>query len=311
MAGRGAGRGTMAGRGRAASNSFGDSYFNATVATPNALTPSPRPVIEGRPINTQQPRINFQQSPQPPPPQAFLTKLANAAAVAPSVSLLVPRTKRIRFDDPVRIEVGPHGSPEVFILDAQILIARSPFFRKALSGSFKEAKDRVVKLPEDEPELVGIYLHHLHTNELSVLPDPLPNDYVGDEEKVNLARLYALAEKLQEVKSKIAILKALIASCYQGRAGDMRVDGLCKPPPLSAGIAIYNGTAKGSKARKFLVDIIAWDVKGEFVTDKWPHEFSHELATELMCHRDAVCGKRLTFWQMRNTKFYMEDETGD
>jgi hypothetical protein len=122
-----------------------------------------------------------------------------------------------RFNDPVRIEVGPEDEREVFTIDSEILTSRSLFFRKALSGGFKEAEERVVKLPEDDPEIFGIYLHHLQTNELSVLPDPIPSDDTGDEEQAALINLYILAEKFQDVKSKNAIVRGLITSCYQKR----------------------------------------------------------------------------------------------
>lgn len=106
-----------------------------------------------------------------------------------------------RFNDPVRVQVGASNASKIYTVDAQILTSRSLFFRKALSSGFKEAEERIFKLPEDDPELFGTYVHLLHTNELSVIPDPPPADYRGREEKTALAELYVLAEKLQDLKS--------------------------------------------------------------------------------------------------------------
>jgi hypothetical protein len=62
-----------------------------------------------------------------------------------------------------------------------------------MSGDWKEAKERLVKLPDQEPETFKRYLRLLNTNHMAVIPDPLPKNYAGDEEKMALAKLYVLA----------------------------------------------------------------------------------------------------------------------
>ena len=211
-----------------------------------------------------------------------------------------------RFNGPVRIEVGPRNDCEIFTTDAETLTFRSSFFKTALSGGFKEAKDRVVKLPEDDAEAFEVYLHYLQTNELSVLPDPMPKDYIGIEERTLPAHLYVMAEKFQDVKLKNAIIKALIVSSYTTRTWN----GRCWLPSSQAVSIIYKGTASGSMARKLVVHLIAWEfgMPVSMILDHWPYEFLSEFAYELLAHRDYKLDKKKRYWRKHHPEEYMEEE---
>jgi hypothetical protein len=92
---------------------------------------------------------------------------------------------------------------------------------------WKEAIERLIKLPNDEPETFQSYLHLLYTNDIAVIPDPLPANYDGREERLSLAKLYVLAEKLLDVDVKNATLKAMFHStCQLGSDGIVYVSGL-------------------------------------------------------------------------------------
>jgi hypothetical protein len=71
-----------------------------------------------------------------------------------------------------------------------------------MSGDWKEAQDRIVKLPEDDSDTFKCYVHLLYTNTLSVIPDPLPPNYQVFQEQQDLAKLYVLVEKLQDTGTK-------------------------------------------------------------------------------------------------------------
>ncbi|KAG9197267.1 hypothetical protein G6514_001906 [Epicoccum nigrum] len=213
----------------------------------------------------------------------------------------------MKFNDPVRIEVGPEDNKKTLTMNSEILTTRSLFFRKALCGNFKEVKEHVVKLPEDDPEIFGIYLHHLQTNELSVVPDPVPRDYTGDEEKMKLVQLYVLAEKLQDVQTKKAIIKGLITSCYQFYFGNYYLYSSAEVT------ALYEGTTAGSVARKLVVDIMAWDVKTDYVYSSmaWPTEFLSDMIHEFVKYRDTNHDKKTKYWRRDHPEEYMEKETED
>jgi hypothetical protein len=68
----------------------------------------------------------------------------------------------------VTIEVGPEK--EHFVVHQSFLCAKSPYFDKALSGSFQEAITRSVRLPEVSPVLFRIFVAWLYYGNLSYLP---------------------------------------------------------------------------------------------------------------------------------------------
>ena len=190
-------------------------------------------------------------------------------------------------------------------MHSEVLTARSLFFRKALSGGFKEAEERVVELPEDDPEIFGMYLHYVQTNELSIVPEPLPEQYTGMEEQGTLARMYVLAEKLQDVKSKNAIVRGMIASCYQ-----KRFDNKCYFFGPKSMTLLYQGTMPGSKARKLVVEMRAYDYTNteSLSQEGWPYEFLTELACEFIKYRDTHHDKKKKFWRRDHPEDYMEEE---
>lgn len=65
-----------------------------------------------------------------------------------------PSSKQIPGPPKVIIEVGPQK--KCFILDQSLICKKSTYFSKALNGSFKEAKTRLVKLPDVAPVLFRI-----------------------------------------------------------------------------------------------------------------------------------------------------------
>lgn len=250
------------------------------------------------------------------PPSFYSLQLANyechynITMAATTASPLVARSKRIKFNDPIRIEVGPEDEDEdeseVFIIESEALVHRSLFFRKALSGGFKEAQERVVKLPEDDPEIFGIYLHHVQTNEFSVLPDSLSLEDNGYEE--TLIKLYVLAEKLQDTRFKNAIVRAVIGYCHQSRPNN-RFYSLGQ----SVTRLLYEGTSPGSNMRRVVVEMKAWDHNNlEGILRKgWPYEFLAELAYESIKCRDTKHDKKKKYWRRDHPEDYMEEETED
>jgi hypothetical protein len=78
--------------------------------------------------------------------------------------------------------VGQEDAQEWFIVHRALLMARSKFFKKALSGDWNEAKKGIVELPTDDPIIFAIYTHAIYTSGLAILPDPLPAGYTGLEE---------------------------------------------------------------------------------------------------------------------------------
>lgn len=55
-----------------------------------------------------------------------------------------------------------------FRLHEALVSARSDFFAAALTGQWKEAKDKIIDLPEDDPDIFALYPQLLYTGKIPV-----------------------------------------------------------------------------------------------------------------------------------------------
>jgi hypothetical protein len=183
----------------------------------------------------------------------------------------------------VQVAVGKEQHLQVFDVHEYLITARSPFFRKVMSGNWQEAKDRLVKLPEDDPAIFQLYVHLLYTNMLAVIPNPGLAKDDSMEEVSRLAKLYVLAEKLQDIETKDLVVEAMLLG-----SREIRKDGQCYAPGPEAVGAIYAGTMPGSPMRRLYVDIYTYRANSIWLSKNsgdWPSEFVHELALELLDKR--------------------------
>ncbi|KAF9701867.1 hypothetical protein EKO04_000877 [Ascochyta lentis] len=218
---------------------------------------------------------------------------------------IVSKTELIKFDDVVRIDVGQEGNQKTFVTNPNVLTTRSQFFKKALSGVWQESYDRVVKLPDDHPEVFALYIHYIHAGTLPVTPDTNSSVQEGHEENKALAQLYVLAEKLQDTMTKNTVIKAFLVIILM-----CREDGVARHKPKAEAIKIiYDGTPAGSMARKLFVDVyvydivVGWDPKDP----SWPQEFLVEIAAEFLTHHEVYrkCNKTRGKY---HHKAYLEEE---
>ena len=156
-----------------------------------------------------------------------------------------------RFDDLVHVEVGIGEKSKTYAIYSSTLTTRSLFFRKALSGSWIEADERVVHLPEDDVGTFELYLHYIYNNEFACISNG-PDYQYGRTERGDLARLYVLCEKLQDSRSKNYIVQALSDSIYK-----VHSDNRWRVPETEVLDILYKGTVKGSLVRRMVVDIFA------------------------------------------------------
>jgi len=209
-----------------------------------------------------------------------------------------------RFDDLVHVEVGTGEKSKTYAIYSSTLTTRSLFFRKALSGPWKEAEERVVHLPEDDARTFELYLHYIYNNEFACNPS---EDQYGKKELGALARLYVLCEKLQDPISKNCIIKALSDSIYT-----IRSHGTWNIPGCAVVETLYKGTVKGSPVRRMLVDIFAQGVPSKFATPDWinkyPGEFIQDLAACLMTTFDLDVRRAVPSPREGKVVAYLEKE---
>lgn len=177
----------------------------------------------------------------------------------------------------------------------------------ALSGPWKEAEERVVHLPEDDVRTFDLYLHYIYNNEFACISNP-PDNQHGRTERGTLARLYVLCEKLQDLRSKNCIIKALSDSVYKIRTGG----GGWNIPEFEVVDTLYKGTFKGSLVRRMLVDIFTQGVPSKFMTPEWtnryPGEFLQNLAVCLMTTFDLDVCRVASSPRGGNVAAYLEKE---
>jgi hypothetical protein len=132
----------------------------------------------------------------------------------------------------------------------ECFIIHANFFRRALNGNWAESDDRVITMMEDDPEIFAKYLHFVYIKEFPAMPHTtLVSDQIIGEYRM-LARVYVLAEKLQDIRTKNAIVQAMMnLSQRKDEAGKSRL-----PDPEAITI-LYGGTVCGSAGRRLVVDL--------------------------------------------------------
>lgn len=183
----------------------------------------------------------------------------------------------------IQIHVGEGEYRESFDVHEALITARSIFFKNALSGNWKEAQERVVNLPEDDPAIFAIYVHSIYNGELPTTPDSETLNLSPDWENRGICKFYVLAEKLQDIGAKNSAIDALIA-----RSKVKDDHGVGRAPAPGSVKVIYNGTTAGSSARKLLVDFYAHRASLSYMAEaeaELPEDFKHDLLIKMFALR--------------------------
>lgn len=113
------------------------------------------------------------------------------------------------------------GSTPVTFYAYEDIICRLSFFRAALQGGFCEAADKIVKMPEDEPDTVASLLEFLYVGSYTYTFDGADATAVPAKD-INEAsfhvRLHALASKY-DCKALAALERRSIAYVMEGLEG--------------------------------------------------------------------------------------------
>jgi len=109
-----------------------------------------------------------------------------------------------------------------FTVHEDLLTHHSPFFRKALQGSFKEAEDKTVTLTEECPKIFEFFMHWLYYNRLPADNDTADlldmwegegegedDDSEEDTKTKNLIHLYIFCDKYDVRGLRIAAINEL------------------------------------------------------------------------------------------------------
>jgi hypothetical protein len=167
-----------------------------------------------------------------------------------------------------------------------MICASSDFFKRAMSNNWKEAAERTIRFPDDDPDIFRLYIHWLYSRTL-----PCRNDEpgrAGNAEYVLLAKAYVLGDKLQDGRFQDTAIDAIIQ-----KASSPAKDGQQWLPVGSAVGWIYDNTLPSSEARRLLVDLYVCHGSGDWLT-LWakpadlPKDFLLDLAAALLDRRPRL-----------------------
>ncbi|KAF2704179.1 hypothetical protein K504DRAFT_159633 [Pleomassaria siparia CBS 279.74] len=108
-------------------------------------------------------------------------------------------------DSTIKLVVGEGDEQKNFTVHENIICARSSFFRTCMNGDWKEFEDRVVKLPEDNPEAVELYIQSLYTGNISQTEEISSSSHFY----VTLGDAYVLADKFMDVYARNVVVEAI------------------------------------------------------------------------------------------------------
>lgn len=84
----------------------------------------------------------------------------------------------------ITLDIGPSS---VIFHAYEASLCRIPFFRAALQGEFREAAEKKVSLPEEDPEVFCALLEHLYTGSYTYTYDPSSTPVVDKAPRADLA----------------------------------------------------------------------------------------------------------------------------
>lgn len=181
-------------------------------------------------------------------------------------------------DRAVAIVVGEEK--RIFDVHEDLIRASSAFFDRAMAGPWKEAQDRTVSLPDDDPEIFALYVHWLYYGTLPVCCDEpgLP----GNAEYLALVKAYILGDKILDYSFQNAAIEAMVEKSHSTAQ-----DGKRWYPVGEVIEFAYDHTNPSDLLRELLVDMYASYGKSGWL-DEWgeqenvPQSFLLKLASRLL-----------------------------
>ncbi|KAF6240312.1 hypothetical protein HO173_001923 [Letharia columbiana] len=190
------------------------------------------------------------------------------------------------FDSIVLIKVGP--GKQVFHIHKKLLCDNSTYFHAAINGSFKEAKDQSIEMPEDDP---GVFRHFQYwTYTGNIVPEAQGAQEAKTIQWNILTSLYAFAEArdiplLQNATIDLAILRL---------QAEHRM-------PVELLLDIYENTSENSRLRILFVDFAAHrgTIRKGWFGGRCPIEFLIDLAVAQHARTSGSVSDIANFWKSR------------
>ncbi|KAK4891885.1 hypothetical protein LTR27_009584 [Elasticomyces elasticus] len=151
----------------------------------------------------------------------------------------------------VYMDVGEPEQVKRFALHESIVRPASEFVNMALSRDWKEARERVIPLSEDEPETFSIYQTWLYTHIVDAHASKLSTTSCDFYQR--LFKCYILAEKLLDAVFKDCVMDSILNTLQTNPLFDANLSNL-----------VYENTPEGSPLRRLLCEVYVW-----CATERW------------------------------------------
>ena len=175
-----------------------------------------------------------------------------------------------------------------FTVHEALICSRSNFFRNTLNGNSKEAQEKTVNLPEEDPIIFALYEQLLYSGWIPSDSDTSAFDDIV-KEYATLCSLYVLSSKIQDVEAKHVVINALL-----GMSRTMMLDGQRTCPLLQHVEIIYYGTHGPCAARRLMVDIYTYRASEDWLEKTFPPDFVFDLAKNILGKRRTTIDATLT-----------------
>lgn len=152
----------------------------------------------------------------------------------------------------IAVRVGAEPSNQDFTVHENLLIRSSPFFKAALGREFKEAKDRIVYLPESNAHAFRVYVQWLYTSQLHTkLIFDLPTNQDSQWEWAILVKARLLGDCIQDIDFQDTVIDAMAEWANEAPK-------TCNDVPAHSSVEVYGNTKDDSPLRRILVDFTAY-----------------------------------------------------
>lgn len=138
-----------------------------------------------------------------------------------------------------------------FTLNKLIVCGRSPFLKQAISGNWVEAEEKIVRLPETEPEIFAVYAQWVHTSNIDFSHMLGESVLFGPPSYLSLGKAWILGDMLLDhsfcnkmIDLTLRRFRTFVAGSRE-KANDTTLDH------------IWQHTAEDSKLRLLHTDICA------------------------------------------------------
>lgn len=194
----------------------------------------------------------------------------------------------------VQVKVGPG---KTFIIHKGILCRSAAYFKAALEGGFKESKDQVLELLEDDPVVFSHFELWLYTGKILELHESVKNIAWRVLTKIYL---FGDARGIPELQN--ATIDLYIDKNYAA-----------KEIPTYEINLIYENTLENSPLRRLLVDFMSFNTVltdpgwfSENVNSRYPKQFLLDLVVSLY-EKGAGTKTKITDFRLVRSDYHVHD----